>query len=360
MNGLFRGFVEDVADPLGQNRVRVRIPSMHGDVPTAAIPWATRMLEDAGGPHGNFFPYHPSTAPMRNDGDGVFVMYENDDQHLPVVVGCWRRTTDAMPETTDPSRRRYIHRTRHGSTIEFGDDAKDFEYKVTMPSGHVIHMRESPGGCGVHITTAGGQKFSLQDEHPGSPEPVVTNTYDGEPVVAYPDIGKSRIVSPPTPNDATGTVQSSTTLAAQGFGEKGIMLRSTSGHEFTIRDVNDGIEMKSANGHSVKISPFLNSVELRTAGGNFGVLQDGVGVTFGSQFGQYLTMSATDFGISWPALNMYLRFGGAENRWKIIGDLKIDCTGDFQILANGNILLQAGGVLTERGASRVEDPPVGP
>lgn len=360
MKGLHRGFVEDVADPEGRNRVRVRIPPLHGDAPTAAIPWAYRMFFDAGGPHGDYFPLRPSTAPNANNGDGVFVMFENDDELLPVVVGCWRRNSDVMPETLPVNRRRIIQKTRHGSTIEFGEDPQDFEFKVTMPSGNVLHMRESAGGCGIHLTTAGGHTFSLQDEHPGQAQGVTTAAYDGEPTVSYTDLNASNDLPIPGPGPADGLVRSSTPGMGTGFGERGILLKSSAGHHFSIKDVNDGIEVASANGHSIKISPLLNSIDVTTAGGNTGKFQDGVGILMASQFGQTLSMTALDFGMSWPALNMYLRFGGAENRWKIIGNLKIDCTGDFEILAGGNILLQAGGVLTERGASRVEDPPVGP
>jgi hypothetical protein len=257
-------------------------------------------------------------------------------------------------------RRRVIQKTRHGSTIEFGEDPQDFEFKVTMPSGNVLHMRESAGGCGIHLTTAGGHTLSLQDEHPGQAQGVTTAAYDGEPTVSYTDLNASNDLPIPGPGSADGLVRSSTPGTGTGFGERGILLKSSAGHHFSIKDVNDGIEVASANGHSIKISPLLNSIDVTTAGGNTGKFQDGVGILMASQFGQTLSMTALDFGMSWPALNMYLRFGGAENRWKIIGNLKIDCTGDFEILAGGNILLQAGGVLTERGASRVEDPPVGP
>jgi len=360
MNGLHRGFVEDVADPENRQRVRVRIPPLHGDAPTAALPWATRMFDNAGNQHGVFFPLQPSTSPNRNDGDGVFVMFENDDELLPVIVGCWRRTADVMPETLPNNKRRHIEKTRHGSTIEFGEDQQDFEFKVTMPSGHVLHMRESAGGCGIHLTTAGGQVFSLQDEHPGQAQGVTLNDYDNRPTLWYTDANVAAPLTTPAPGAADGVVASSTPGVATGFGEKGILLKSSAGHSFSIKDVNDGIEVKSATGHSIKISPLLNSIDVQTFGGNTAKFQDGVGVIMTSEFGQALSMTALDFGMSWPSLNMYLHFGGSENRWKIVGDLKIDCTGDFEILAGGDILLQAAGTLTEQGASRIEIPPVGP
>lgn len=79
------GTVEYVSDPLGLNRVRVRIPAFHGIksesgapgsfVPTEALPWAQRIQDGEG-----------RATPLRVNSQ-VMVIFLNGDPDLPYVLG---------------------------------------------------------------------------------------------------------------------------------------------------------------------------------------------------------------------------------------------------------------------------------
>lgn len=70
--GLYRGIVHDVRDPLGQNRIRVRVPQVLGqDVSEWAWPIQTATTE----------------FQLPSVGQGVWVAFESGDPGFPIWLG---------------------------------------------------------------------------------------------------------------------------------------------------------------------------------------------------------------------------------------------------------------------------------
>jgi hypothetical protein len=78
--GVYKGVVEDVRDPFGLGRVRVRCYALHGDyknTPVEHLPWC----EPAWGTKGAFAP--PELF------DRVWIMFEAGNKYNPVWIGYW-------------------------------------------------------------------------------------------------------------------------------------------------------------------------------------------------------------------------------------------------------------------------------
>jgi len=301
--GMFRAFVEDVLDPEHRGRVRVRIPAFHGKrVQTGALPWAERCLPDASADAGDVIPLRAGAlTPNGHTGDGVWVMCEGGDPALPVVVGCWyaapgNQSEAPLAATAATSRlvRRRIIQTRHGSRVELGDDPNDQEVKVSTPDGHILHMRESNGGRGIHVQTAAGHAISLQDEQPGEGTQTPQTAYDEAPDVATglepPLVNASpgvfsaerRTVFPDRPaRSPNGTVQSGSDRVPTGYGQQGIEIRTVSGHRVRMSDQSaPGIRVETASGHYIELSDTDSTITLSTADGNTSItLEQGGGIT---------------------------------------------------------------------------------
>jgi phage gp45-like len=306
--GVFRAFVVDVADPEKRGRVKVRAPHLHGpDIPTAVLPWAERMFPDGGG--AGYGDYSPLA-----EHDSVFIMFEGGDRSLPIVVGTWygrpggRSELPAEVQTSIGQHRRRIVRSRHGSRIEIGDEPSDFEVKIVMPGGNIVHLRESDGGRGIHITTGGGHRLSLQDEQSGTPGPDTRNAYDRTPdnehqiipasTTGQDDFAGVRIrpVPLPTAKTANGVVQTNTPTAAQGFGQKGFCVVTSHGHRIEVRDVtNPGMMLTTKDGHKIEVLDNPNTLEMVTADANNRVrITQGGGILVECP-GQTITMNAATF-----------------------------------------------------------------
>lgn len=70
--GLYKGIVEDNEDPKKQGRLKIRVPSVHGN--NKEVPWAV-----SGTPFGIYPPYPKGTI--------VWVMFQGGDPHYPVFTG---------------------------------------------------------------------------------------------------------------------------------------------------------------------------------------------------------------------------------------------------------------------------------
>jgi hypothetical protein len=68
---VYRAVVEDAADPEGLRRLRLRVPSVYGDVVT---PWVSACVA-------------PGSRRQPKVGDGVWVMFEEGDPQRPVWIG---------------------------------------------------------------------------------------------------------------------------------------------------------------------------------------------------------------------------------------------------------------------------------
>ncbi len=107
IDGLVIGQVEDVTDPLGQGRVRVRFGWL--GTPTLTN-WAPIAAPMAGNDRGCWF--------VPEVGDECVVAFDRGDPCRPVVLGFMWIGEDAPPSTADRER---MIRSVNGHTIRFID-----------------------------------------------------------------------------------------------------------------------------------------------------------------------------------------------------------------------------------------------
>lgn len=128
--GKFRGVITDVHDPLMISRVRARVPDVTGEDESG---WALPALP-FGGREMGFFALPPVGA-------GVWIEFERGDPDFPVWSGSW-----------------------WGSSAEVPPALLAPPYQKTMiktAAGHSITLDDTPGGGGITLETATGQKIVL-------------------------------------------------------------------------------------------------------------------------------------------------------------------------------------------------------
>jgi hypothetical protein len=124
--------LDDDGNPVKSGRVKVRVPSIHGDnVPDEALPWAIYSdpfmggLEDVGG----FL--------VPNKDAKVWVFFEEGDHEQPVYFA-GAPSKPHMPAEKDvedyPNNK--VFKTKAGFVIEIDDSEEDTRLRVYQPSGN--------------------------------------------------------------------------------------------------------------------------------------------------------------------------------------------------------------------------------
>ena len=131
--GVYPALVDDVRDPDGQGRVRVRLPWAADAGGAAYLAWARQATLMAGDQRGTWFVPEP--------GDEVLVAFEAGDPRRPFVLGALWNGTDATPETMDGAGRNNVR-------------------VIHSRSGHQIRLDDTAGAEKVVIQTNGGQRSS--------------------------------------------------------------------------------------------------------------------------------------------------------------------------------------------------------
>ena len=90
--GLLKGIVVDTNDPAGLNRVKIRIPQLHGFVnessygPISITTIRNSRVADTGLPWASVcYPFGSTTNPEINQ--VVWVSFVNGDSNYPVIIG---------------------------------------------------------------------------------------------------------------------------------------------------------------------------------------------------------------------------------------------------------------------------------
>jgi uncharacterized protein involved in type VI secretion and phage assembly len=132
--GKYRGTVSDNADPTTRGRLKVKVPSVLGDLEL----WAMPCVPYAGSQVGFF------TLP--ETGTGVWVEFEAGDPSYPVWTGFFWGDNDLPSEATGASAK--VWKTG-GMTMTIDDDAGEItivnqsEAKITMASDIQIEVDPS-------------------------------------------------------------------------------------------------------------------------------------------------------------------------------------------------------------------------
>lgn len=130
------GWVVDNVDPEKRQRVKLRIPQLHRNVPDDKLPWAipdaTQSTSNAGGGSGSV------NVPTR--GAKIYVRFEENDPHNPRYAGS--PTTDDVNKDNELLQEDYPH-TR-GTVDDAGNRMASNSEKetidITHKSGSTIHI----------------------------------------------------------------------------------------------------------------------------------------------------------------------------------------------------------------------------
>lgn len=167
---VYRGVVLSNVDPDSQGKIFVKVPSISGDdaLPEPAYPIAPY----AGADHGTFFP--------PEEGETVYIEFENGDPHFPLYRGGWWKkpggTTEVPsefqqddPENENPKRRGI--KTAGGHRIVFDDTDDDKRLLIAHASNANIFIDNSgsvtvlnPNGSYVSLNADAGE-VSIVDEN---------------------------------------------------------------------------------------------------------------------------------------------------------------------------------------------------
>lgn len=141
ISGLQIGIVTQIADdPLGENRIMVRLPLIDDQDEGS---WARIATLDAGNDRGSFF--------LPEIDDEVVVGFLHDDPRHPVVLGMLHSSSRAAPLTATEDNHEKGIRTRSGMNLLFNDDQKNI-------------LLDTPDGNKVEISGE-DQSITLEDQH---------------------------------------------------------------------------------------------------------------------------------------------------------------------------------------------------
>lgn len=141
---LVAAVVDDLDDPQGLGRVRVKFPHLDEELSN----WARLVSAGAGHDRGNFF------RPER--GDEVIVAFEHDDPRRPYVLGGVWSVPDPPPadkKAVDNDLRQIV--TRSGHIVRF-DDGKGAERIEIIASGGDQEIVLDTAGKRIEVTAKQG------------------------------------------------------------------------------------------------------------------------------------------------------------------------------------------------------------
>ena len=144
--GIYRGIIEDLADPELRKRYRVRVVNVHpAAVETAHLPWS----ELAGGFGGQTF----GDIPAYENGDEVWVMFEAGNRRFPVIIGGILNYSGGLtpipPEQTGSdypeTQKRWIRVDRAGNKIEMSPLDEELWVRLITPDGSFVQVSAADG-----------------------------------------------------------------------------------------------------------------------------------------------------------------------------------------------------------------------
>lgn len=157
--GLFHGVypaqVTDIADPLGQGRVRIRLPwSPDTGDGEGWEAWARIATLFAGGGRGSWF--------IPDVDDEVLVAFGAGDPRHPFVIGGLWNGVDAPPEEMDGGGENNLKtlKSRNGVTVRFDDSSGSELLHLETPGGQTVTLKDGPGA--IELVDSNGNSVKLE------------------------------------------------------------------------------------------------------------------------------------------------------------------------------------------------------
>jgi hypothetical protein len=166
LQGIYRGVVEDNADPNAAGRCRVRIFGVHSSsavgtstegIATEDLPWAEPVL---GLIEGSISGYGLFSVPLQ--GSHVFCFFESGNHMMPRYFGSAPGTvaTAAAPAVTgetqafkDPDG---VYPDATGVDFNTGEGTYPHNIVLKTHAGHIIEIDSTPGANRLHVKHATG------------------------------------------------------------------------------------------------------------------------------------------------------------------------------------------------------------
>ena len=139
--GMYRGIVTDNNDPQSKGRLKVKVPSVSGDVDAWAMPCVPYAGDGVG-----FYS-------LPENGTGVWVAFEQGDPSFPVWMGCFWGDGQ-LPDESNPAIK--IWKTQ-SLTIRIDDDADELIIEATSGSKLTISadVKSESGGASHTVGSSG-------------------------------------------------------------------------------------------------------------------------------------------------------------------------------------------------------------
>ena len=152
--GVYTAQVIDNADPLGQGRVRIRLPWSPDNEGASYEAWARLATMMAGDNRGTWF--------IPDVGDEVLVAFEAGEPSRPHIVGALWNGQDAPPESMDAAGGNILKTicSRNGVRITLDDTDGQESLTMETPGGQSLTLRDGPGT--VEIVDNNGNSVRLE------------------------------------------------------------------------------------------------------------------------------------------------------------------------------------------------------
>jgi hypothetical protein len=162
----FFGFVEDLNDPNELGQVRVRVPNIHGNMPTDNLPWATLV-----NPVTSASLLEVGVSPIGlKVGSMVFGFFaDGREYNIPVILGSINKINDNDKTRHDVSRlargTNIVVKKQLGPEPESAYNAKYLHNKtMTTESGHVVEVDDTPGQERIHVYHKSGTYVEINKD----------------------------------------------------------------------------------------------------------------------------------------------------------------------------------------------------
>lgn len=144
--------VVDLNDPLGQNRVQVRLVAFD-DCPGQDLPmWARVVCPFAGRNRGAFL--------IPDVDDEVLVVFQNGDPSYPLVLGGLWNGSSTSPQDIQGGENRYkVIRSKNGVKLTLDDSQGQETFVAETPGGQKVTLKDGPGT--ITVEDANGNSIKL-------------------------------------------------------------------------------------------------------------------------------------------------------------------------------------------------------
>lgn len=158
--GKYRATVTDNLDPKNLGRIKLKVPELLGDDNETG--WALPCLPYGGFNESGFF-----FIPEINS--NVWVEFEAGNLSYPIWTGTWWGESDNTSKISeakvDPDNNVKVLKTRSGHKIEFSDNDKDKQEKISIKSSgeHEFLLDDTDGDQKIKTTSTKGHSILIDD-----------------------------------------------------------------------------------------------------------------------------------------------------------------------------------------------------